>query len=361
MKKRILIVVVTVLILFVLIASIGYTVLNQRIQKPFYVGVTYCGRSIEEAKELVDKVKDYTNLFILLSGTLRNATDIEEIGDYAITSGLNFAVYYSSRTGGILANGSDVSITEFVSSQKQKWGEQFIGIYYMDEPGGRMLDMGVILEQTENGDTRRRIGAGGGSINVVNSTNDKDGNFFQTSVTFYQDGKIIYKINGKEDVAIAYYPDGTITITITECKLEYDEDDIPIDNVPIINVYTAENITKYTEPIPSYAELLEQKPIQNYDDAANAYVNMNKELFEGINKKQLNEHDISVFTADYGLYWWDYRGGYDVVLAELAWNHSVTQHIGLVRGAANLQGKSWGTIITWKYTHAPYPRRLHEG
>jgi hypothetical protein len=42
------------------------------------------------------------------------------------------------------------------------------------------------------------------------------------------------------------------------------------------------------------------------------------------------------------------------VLAELAWNHSVPQHIGLVRGAANLQGKSWGTCITWKYTHSPY-------
>jgi hypothetical protein len=25
-----------------------------------------------------------------------------------------------------------------------------------------------------------------------------------------------------------------------------------------------------------------------------------------------------------------------------------------VRGAANLQGKSWGTILTWKYTTSPY-------
>jgi len=54
------------------------------------------------------------------------------------------------------------------------------------------------------------------------------------------------------------------------------------------------------------------------------------------------------------LYWWDYQSGYDMVLAELAWNNSVAQEIGLVRGAANLQGKSWGTILTWKYTHAPY-------
>jgi hypothetical protein len=43
-----------------------------------------------------------------------------------------------------------------------------------------------------------------------------------------------------------------------------------------------------------------------------------------------------------------------VVLAELAWNLSVPQHIGLVRGAANLQGKSWGTILTWKYNVPPF-------
>jgi hypothetical protein len=43
-----------------------------------------------------------------------------------------------------------------------------------------------------------------------------------------------------------------------------------------------------------------------------------------------------------------------VVLAELAWNNSVTQEIGLVRGAASLQNKQWDTILTWKYTHQPY-------
>ncbi|MDR2202922.1 MAG: hypothetical protein LBE76_01175 [Nitrososphaerota archaeon] len=43
-----------------------------------------------------------------------------------------------------------------------------------------------------------------------------------------------------------------------------------------------------------------------------------------------------------------------MVLAELAWNNTVAQEIALVRGAANLQNKQWGTCITWKYTHPPY-------
>jgi hypothetical protein len=43
-----------------------------------------------------------------------------------------------------------------------------------------------------------------------------------------------------------------------------------------------------------------------------------------------------------------------MVLAQLGWNNSVAQEIGLVGGAANLQDKNWGTIITWTYNQPPY-------
>jgi hypothetical protein len=68
----------------------------------------------------------------------------------------------------------------------------------------------------------------------------------------------------------------------------------------------------------------------------------------------LQEHSIDVFASDYALYWWDYIMGYDTILAQLGWNHTVEQDIGLLRGAANMQNKSWGTIITWKYFQEPY-------
>jgi hypothetical protein len=42
------------------------------------------------------------------------------------------------------------------------------------------------------------------------------------------------------------------------------------------------------------------------------------------------------------------------MLAQFGWNHTTTQDIALVRGAARLQNKTWGAIITWKYTEAPY-------
>jgi hypothetical protein len=68
----------------------------------------------------------------------------------------------------------------------------------------------------------------------------------------------------------------------------------------------------------------------------------------------LKEAGIKTFTSDYVLYWFDYLGGYDVMLAQFGWNSSYIQDIALVRGAARMQNKSWGAIITWKYDQPPY-------
>lgn len=64
---------------------------------------------------------------------------------------------------------------------------------------------------------------------------------------------------------------------------------------------------------------------------------------------------ITSFTSDYALYWWDYLGGYDVLLAQLGRTpDTIIQEIGLVKGAARMQDKTWGTIITWRYDEPPY-------
>jgi hypothetical protein len=68
----------------------------------------------------------------------------------------------------------------------------------------------------------------------------------------------------------------------------------------------------------------------------------------------LKEAGIKTFTSDYVLYWFDYLSGYDVMLAQFGWNSSYIQDIALVRGAARMQNKSWGAIITWKYDQPPY-------
>ncbi|MBN1784781.1 MAG: hypothetical protein JW815_03495, partial [Candidatus Bathyarchaeota archaeon] len=60
------------------------------------------------------------------------------------------------------------------------------------------------------------------------------------------------------------------------------------------------------------------------------------------------------FTSDFALYWFDYLAGYDTVFVEFGWNHSIPQHVGLGRGAANVQNKEWGAIITWTFQQPPY-------
>jgi len=92
----------------------------------------------------------------------------------------------------------------------------------------------------------------------------------------------------------------------------------------------------------------------NYTDAANKYV----ELLDG-NLKHFTEYymcvgDFPLFTSDYALYWFDYKAGYDVLLAQFGWNYSRQLNIAFCRGAATFQNKSWGAIITWTYNDPPY-------
>ncbi len=90
----------------------------------------------------------------------------------------------------------------------------------------------------------------------------------------------------------------------------------------------------------------------NYTDASNQFVNRLK-----ISLNFMGYTDPAIpclFTSDYALYWFDYKAGYDVVLAQLGWNYSRQLNIALCRGAATMQEKEWGVIITWTYTEPPY-------
>jgi hypothetical protein len=261
---------------------------------------------------------------------------MEEIGDYAIASGLNYAVCGSIVTHRI--------VNSWLNDAKERWGEQFIGIYYGDQPGGKMLDITFVLEKTVRTDEGYMLMYDSIIKNENGGIATSYGN--GTYTTYQPDGTIQKNMlfyDTPDEIRISYYPNGTITV------------DKFVPNFENGDYYTPTDRTKYQHLIQSYDELLKQNPIQSHEDVAKAFVNVNKEDLENnLNKTRLDEL-ILVFTADYGLYWWDYQSGYDMILAELGWNNSITQEIGLVRGAANLQDKSWGTILTWKYTHAPYP------
>jgi hypothetical protein len=365
---------ITLIVLVGLVAIAIYPSLNSSNPKPFYVGVTFGGDTITDAKLLIDKVKNYTNLFVLQSGDFqRDANAMDEIGDYATSAGLNFLVY----SGVDEAFQTDYWI-EWIDNATQRWGSQFLGIYYGDEPGGKMLDTYLSLSPDDADIQLTKLGIGG--LYVYCSSNGTD-------LVFWADGTVDYKVldnsddpnsrngtlhiiyqyqdesvmienvpkptnesigtfsNGtivtwfwvpyEKSVTTTYYPNGTITVLKVQQP----------DSV----LYTPENGSAIISQAEPYSKILERNPIKNCDEAAQAFINKTSNTF-----KWLENQSIPLFTSDYGLYWWDYLSGYDVTLAQLGWNNTVAQEIGLVRGAANLQGKSWGTIITWKYTEAPY-------
>jgi hypothetical protein len=104
-------------------------------------------------------------------------------------------------------------------------------------------------------------------------------------------------------------------------------------------------------------DLYDLRPVfeaDNYTDAANQFEgNMNR-ILDWYTRSYTNSTEYPLFTSDYALYWFDYKGGYDTVFAEFGWNYSRQLNIALCRGAATMQGKDWGAIITWTYTEPPY-------
>ncbi len=92
----------------------------------------------------------------------------------------------------------------------------------------------------------------------------------------------------------------------------------------------------------------------NWTDAADKYVSELTLIINHTIDEQMCGADLRLFTSDYALYWFDYKSEYDAVFAEFGWNYSRQLNMGLCRGAANVQNKDWGVMITWTYTQPPY-------
>ena len=213
--------------------------------RDFFFGVMAGSNSTVEEKLLIDKVKDYTNLFILASWDISiNETALNEVCDYAVDAGLNIIVYFD-----FLPFATYQWLPGWLETTKERWGDNFLGIYLYDEPGGNQIDS----------------------------------NQWQ----------------------------------------------------------------------PGLSARLAMENASDYSDAAHRFVTSIPNSFSWQNLKSLNV-DLPIVTSDYALYWFDYLAGYDTIFVELGWNVSTTQQIALCRGAANVQGKDWGAILTWTYTEPPY-------
>jgi hypothetical protein len=100
-----------------------------------YFGISFCGDTAAEAKTLIDKTKDYTNLFVLQSGPIsKNETAINEVCDYAIEADLDFIVFFG------WFDPEHIWQIPWLDFAKERWGNRFLGLYLFDEPGGIQTD-----------------------------------------------------------------------------------------------------------------------------------------------------------------------------------------------------------------------------
>jgi hypothetical protein len=276
-----------------------------------YIGVAYCGDTVAQGKLMIDKVKDYTNLFVLQSGLLqRDLESVDELGDYAISAGMYFLPYFG--------NYIQSSFSEWIETAKQKWGTHLLGVYYSDEPGGKMLDGYVEFNDAITGDSITKTTYG--DI-VVKKTNSIVINY-ELGGTIHLYEPPLDHSNSDINSEATFYHNGTIKIV-----------------KPAVNGFS----------FNSYQELINIKPFITLNETAQRFYAREKDNIDFLKNKS-----TEVFTSDYVLYWFDYLAGYDVVLSQVGWNLSLNQQIGLIRGAASLQNKSWGIVITWKYQQPPY-------
>jgi hypothetical protein len=238
MNRKFIFVAAIGLLAFIFVSSLLINdFINQTQSKTFYIGVEYAyADDTTQLKALVDKVQNYTNLFVVGSLAISfNRSALDESCDYVYKAGLNFIVFF---TGIDRYKWSDGKITDWMLSAQQRYGDRFLGIYKIDEPGGNQLD------------------------------------FTQSAI---------------------------INDTIS-----------------------------YTQTAQSY--------VGNLSTMVNYY----------------GSYTPRMLTADYALYWFDYKANYTTILAEFVGNESESRIVALNRGAATAFNRDWGVIINWKYNQDPY-------
>ena len=103
---------------------------QEQVLDEFYFGVSFGGQTVEEAKILVDRVKDYTNVFLINSYDLSvNESALNEVCDYVAQSGLRFTVYFE-----FVSRVTYPWHQTWLDSAPVRWGDSFLGVYFYDDP-----------------------------------------------------------------------------------------------------------------------------------------------------------------------------------------------------------------------------------
>jgi len=126
----------TVILCFLLFASLFFISVSfisvQKNESPdVFIGIDVAYAEVEKIKALIDEVSSYTNLFVIGSkGISHDPLKLEEMCQYLTTKDMQFIIYTDSPFR-----------LESINDAAKKYEDNFMGIYYDDEQGGRQLDI----------------------------------------------------------------------------------------------------------------------------------------------------------------------------------------------------------------------------
>jgi len=133
----------------------------------FFFGVSFGQQTAAEAKVMIDKVKGYTNFFLINNWDIAtNETALNEVCDYAAQSGLKFIVFFD-----LISRKAYPWHQTWLETAKERWGDKFLGVHLRDELGGKQIDVTdqTVMEAADYSDAANRFVS-----NIISSNNMVD-------------------------------------------------------------------------------------------------------------------------------------------------------------------------------------------
>jgi len=154
---------VAVFLLAIILVSVGvsYAVVyysqEPKTRDEFFFGVSFGQQTAAEAKEMIDKVKNYTNFLLINNWDIvakeTNET-LNEVCDYAAQAGLKFIVFFD-----FISRKAYPWHQTWPQTAKALWGDKFLGVHLRDELGGKQIDNAemTVIEAADYSDAANRF------------------------------------------------------------------------------------------------------------------------------------------------------------------------------------------------------------
>jgi len=121
------------LVVVLLLALIIVSVFLSEPGVDVFVGVEVGYDNVDDIVRFVDEVGEYVNLVVIGSlDVTTNATELIAVCDYLYSKGLYFIPFMFFT--------EYLEKPDFFQLAKERWGENFLGLYLSDEAGGRQID-----------------------------------------------------------------------------------------------------------------------------------------------------------------------------------------------------------------------------